>query len=195
MPKGWFQECQVRLQTRTNCCCQTKEQQENREEKGPSSILAVSLLSLFADPNPGGASSKESACQRRKHKRQSWIPGLGRSPGGGHGNLLQYSCLKNLMDKGAWRTTVHGVTKSRTQLKQLSLHTTGSQLAKEKCIESQPAPQSNVWKKAFAAERWHLPNHLSTWLSQPWVCHVEERGCLSHQKVGTVFCFFPILAS
>ena len=39
------------------------------------------------------------------------IPGLGRFPGGGHGNPLQYSCLENPMDKGAWRNTVHGVTK------------------------------------------------------------------------------------
>ena len=37
------------------------------------------------------------------------IPGLGRSPGGGHGNPLQYSYLENPMDKGAWRATVHGV--------------------------------------------------------------------------------------
>ena len=40
------------------------------------------------------------------------IPGLGRSPGGGHDNPLQYSCLENPMDRGAWRATVHGVTKS-----------------------------------------------------------------------------------
>ena len=39
------------------------------------------------------------------------IPGPERSPGEGHGNLLQYSCLGNPMDRGAWRTTVHGVTK------------------------------------------------------------------------------------
>ena len=51
------------------------------------------------------------------------IPGLGRSRGGGHGNSLQYSCLKNSMDRGAWGATVHRVTKSRTQLKQLSTHT------------------------------------------------------------------------
>ena len=37
-------------------------------------------------------------------------PGSGRSPGGGHGNPLQYSCLENLMDRGAWWATVHGVT-------------------------------------------------------------------------------------
>ena len=45
------------------------------------------------------------------------VPGLGRSSGGGHGNPLQYSCLENPMDRGAWWATVHAVTKSQTQLK------------------------------------------------------------------------------
>ena len=44
------------------------------------------------------------------------IPGLGRSPGEGNGNLLEYSCLENPMDRGAWQTTVHGVTKSQKAL-------------------------------------------------------------------------------
>jgi len=50
------------------------------------------------------------------------IPGWGRSPGGRHGSPLQYSCLENPIDRGAWRATVHGVAKSQTQLKQLSMH-------------------------------------------------------------------------
>ena len=45
------------------------------------------------------------------------IPGSGRSPGGGHGNPLQYSGLENPMDRGAWQATVHWVVKSQTQLK------------------------------------------------------------------------------
>ena len=44
------------------------------------------------------------------------IPGLGRSPGEGNGNPLQYSCLENSMDKGAWQVTVHRLEKSQTQL-------------------------------------------------------------------------------
>ena len=51
----------------------------------------------------------------------SLIPGSGRSPGRGHGNPLQYSCLENPMDRGAWRAMVHGVAKSRTRLKQLNV--------------------------------------------------------------------------
>ena len=47
------------------------------------------------------------------------IPGSGRSPGEGNGNPLQYSCLENPMDGGAWWAAVHGVTKSRTQLSDL----------------------------------------------------------------------------
>ena len=50
------------------------------------------------------------------------IPGLGRSPGGGNGNPLQYSHLENLMDRGAWQATVHWAAKSPTRLKRLSMH-------------------------------------------------------------------------
>ena len=50
-------------------------------------------------------------------------PGSGRSPGEGFGDPLQYSCLENPMDRGAWRATVQGVAKSQTRLKRLSTHT------------------------------------------------------------------------
>ena len=63
--------------------------------------------------SPGGSEGKESACNVGD---PGSIPGLGISPGGGHGNPLQYSCLENSMDRGAGWVTVHGVTKSWTQL-------------------------------------------------------------------------------
>ena len=50
------------------------------------------------------------------------IPGSGRFPGGEHGNALQYSCLENPMDRGAWWAILHRITKSWTWLKQLSMH-------------------------------------------------------------------------
>ena len=50
------------------------------------------------------------------------VPGLGRSPGGEHGNPVQYSCLEHPIDRGAWQAMVHRVTQSWTQLKQLSMH-------------------------------------------------------------------------
>ena len=62
---------------------------------------------------PGGWDSKESACNVGD---LSSIPWLGRSPGGGNGTPLQFSCLENPMDRGAWWASVHGVAKSRTRL-------------------------------------------------------------------------------
>ena len=61
-----------------------------------------------------GPSGKEPASQCRRHRDIGSIPGSGRFPGGGHGNSLQYSCLENPMDRGAWRPIVHRVTKSWT---------------------------------------------------------------------------------
>ena len=75
---------------------------------------------------PTWLSGKEPACQCRRCKRPCSSPGLGRSPGGGNGNPLQYSCLKNSMDRGVWRATVHRVAKSQTHL---STHTCNIPLA------------------------------------------------------------------
>ena len=72
--------------------------------------------------NSGGSDGKESAFNLGD---PGWIPGLGRSPGEGYGNPLQYSCLgygnplqysclENSMDRGTWRATLHGVTESDT---------------------------------------------------------------------------------
>ena len=62
---------------------------------------------------PSGSDGKESTCNAED---LGSIPGLERSLGEGNGNPLQYSCLENPMDRGAWRATVHAVTKRRTQL-------------------------------------------------------------------------------
>ena len=56
---------------------------------------------------PGSASGKESAYQCRRYKRCGFDPWMRGSPGGGHGNPLQYSCLKNPVDGGDWQATVH----------------------------------------------------------------------------------------
>ena len=62
---------------------------------------------------PGSSAGKESACNAGD---PSLNPGLGRSPGGVHGNPFHYSYLETPMDRGAWWATVHGVTKRWTQL-------------------------------------------------------------------------------
>ena len=57
---------------------------------------------------PGGAVVKNPPANARDAEVASWIPGLGRSPGGGNGNPLQYSCLKNAVDREAWLATGYG---------------------------------------------------------------------------------------
>ena len=71
------------------------------------------------------------------------ISGLGRSPGGGHGNPLQYSCLENPMDRGAWWATAHGVAKSRTRIKRLRTHAHNLGLT-QRCPGEDCHP-SSVW--------------------------------------------------
>ena len=67
---------------------------------------------------PGGSDGKLSAYNAGV---PGSIPGAGRSPGEGNGNPLQYSCLENPMDRGAWWAAVHGVAKSRTRLSNFNL--------------------------------------------------------------------------
>ena len=71
--------------------------------------IVVSLLSGF----PGGSDGKESDCNAG---HLSLIPRLGRSPGRGDDNPLQYSCLENPHDRGLWQATFHEVAKSQTRL-------------------------------------------------------------------------------
>ena len=94
-------------------CLQMQEGQEDRMH-----LRRLQELSKFFSPPPllsvgfpGGSEDKASACSVGD---LGSIPGLGRSPGEGNGDLLQYSCLENPMDRGAWWATVHRVTKSRT---------------------------------------------------------------------------------
>ena len=86
---------------------------------GKSCIIKHFLLPKFNSPQdkyglPWWLSDKESFCSAGVAGDVGWIPGLERSPGEGNDNPLQYSCLGNPMDRGAWRATVHRVSKSRT---------------------------------------------------------------------------------
>ena len=81
-------------------------------------ITCLEMFIVYRSPPdkmgfPGGSDGKESACNAGE---LGLIPGSGISPGEGDGYQLQYSCLENFMDRGAWEATVHGVTKSWTPL-------------------------------------------------------------------------------
>ena len=87
--------------------------------EGNGNPLQYSGLENFMDYTvhvgfPGGSEVKVSACNAED---LGSIPGSGRSPGEGNGNPLQYSCLENTMDGGAWWATVHGFRKSQTRLR------------------------------------------------------------------------------
>ena len=114
---------------------------------------------------PDGASAKEPTCQCRRRKRSlGLIPGSRRSPGRGHGNPLQYSCLENSMDRGAWWAQVHRVSKSWTRLKWLSM-----QLL------------LTLWDRAaILVHLWHVINKsLSAvlqyrFIAHSWFCELAE---------------------
>ena len=80
-------------------------------------FLAV-LCSLWCFPSVSVV--KKLPANAGDFRDMNLIPGSGRSLGQGRGNPLQYSCRENLMDRGTWGATVHGVTKNWTRLKQLS---------------------------------------------------------------------------
>ena len=81
----------------------------SRQEMGK--IIAMIFANIY-----GGTSDKNLPANAGDIREAVLISGSGRSPGGGNGNPLQYSCLENSMDRGAWWATVQRVTKSRTRL-------------------------------------------------------------------------------
>ena len=76
-------------------------------------IVMTVQMELVLKNTPVNAEAVRDVCS---------LPGSGRSPGEGNGNPLLYSCLENLIDRGAWQATVHSVTKSRDMTEQLNTH-------------------------------------------------------------------------
>ena len=81
------------------------------------SFISLGLHSHFIEGFPGGLGVKNPFANAGDERDWVLIPGLGKSPGGGHGNPLQYSCLENPLDIGAWWATVHRLSKGRAWLK------------------------------------------------------------------------------
>ena len=89
----------------------------------PPPMGKIELYTVWMMWLPWWLNSKEYSCQCRRHRRLRFNPWVGWSPGEGNGNLLQYSCLENSMDRGAWWATVHGVAKSQTWVSKRLTHT------------------------------------------------------------------------
>ena len=103
--------------------------------------LQASQMALVVENLPANAGDIRNVCS---------IPGSGRSPGGGHGNPLQYSCLENPMIRGAWWATVRGVSKSRRWLKQLSTCTCQALEKKKNKVCFSDLNSYYVWKYLLA---------------------------------------------
>ena len=88
---------------------------------GPQRVR-LDWITISVGGFPGELVVKNPLANARNVRDMASIPGSGRSPGGRHGNPLQYSCLEHPIDRGAWRATLHRVAKSWTRLKQLSMH-------------------------------------------------------------------------
>ena len=108
--------------------CQRRPTEESELSPLPSANKAITLMEAMwgtvtrhlhlQTSFPGGSVVKNPPANAGDADS---IPGLGRSPGGGHGNPLQYSCLENPMDRGTWQAAVHGVSKSWTWLNDWAL--------------------------------------------------------------------------
>ena len=139
---------------------------------------------------PGGSDGNESAC---KAEDMGSVSGSEKSPEEGNGNPLQYSCLENSMDRGAWWAIVHGVAKSQAQLKQLHAHTPlvfpGSSGGKESACRCR-RPGFNPWvgkipwrrkwqlTPAFLPGKFHGQRGLVGY--SPWGC--EEPDTNEHSQ-------------
>ena len=85
-------------------------------KKAKICLISIKLRLIAANPALGLSSGSKVKNLPDTASDVGLIPGLGRSPGEGNGNPLQYSCLENSMDRGAWWASVHGITKSWTRL-------------------------------------------------------------------------------
>ena len=125
---------------------------------------------------PGGTSGRESACQCKTRDSVS-TPGLGRCPEGGHGHLLQCSCLEDPVDREAWQATIHRVTQSWTGLKRLGTGLPRWRSGKESACQCRRLKRRRFdpWVRKIP---WRIHSSIVTW-EIPWT---EEPGGL--QSMG-----------
>ena len=128
--------------------------------------LGKASLIGWCSGHPRWLSGKEYACQGRSHRRSglSLIPGLGRSPGVGNGNLLQYSCLEISMDRRAWWARVHGDTKSWMWLSATSAFLTSFQRVML-LVVMELEGEKHIWEQLIFTK---MNQFINYWLTGFW---------------------------
>ena len=132
---------------RGGLCVHSRPHFDDKVKSKHSSDPGASAHRCFVDSFlfPGGSDGKESACNAGD---PCSIAGSGRCPGEGNGNPLQYSCLENPTDRAAWRATAHEVTKSQTQLSDLTFFSSQcfNSVMSTGCLWTVTKPKSNQHK-------------------------------------------------
>ena len=132
----------------------------------------------------GSSNGKESACNVGD---LGSIPELGRSPGEGHGNPLQYSCLENFMDRGAWRAPAHGVAKSWTRLSNQHFTFSRNSPSSRKPSLTSPlvSPPQVILKGQEEPLLGHVPEEQVLLLLRQVLGHVHQGhlGCPQHVEL------------
>ena len=113
-PSSWTHVATQASTVSEFCSVQAQTLERMEMELGRAAqVLGASQVALVVKNLPAKSGDRRDV---------GWTPGSGRSPGGGHSHPLQYSCLGNPMDRGAWQATGHGVIQNCTRLKQLRMH-------------------------------------------------------------------------
>ena len=133
----------------------------------PKHLISNIYKKIIGNIYPGSSEGKASACNAGD---PGSIPGSGRFPGGGHGNPLQYSCLKNPMDRGTWWATVHGVSKSWAWLSNFtSLHFTNI--------------RKNIFKELNFSDLFNWSSYRKVTATNEWNYKVDTKKCF-HKRTA-----------
>ena len=129
-------------------------------------------------------SSKESICNAGATGDSGWIPRLGRSPQDGNGNPLQYSCLENPIDRGAWQAIVHGVAKSQAWLSNYHSHSKEGRTSADSLVTSICTRD----KKCFRGKE-YFGILLQRWIN----LKVNYMTYVSHKKKSLSVAFLKVI--
>ena len=144
-------------------------------------ILVFSHQSLLYKGFPGGTVVKNPPVNSGDTRDVGSISGLGRFPGRGNGNPLQYSYLENPMDRGAWQVIVHGLAKSRTWLSDWAQHTPMYNLGKWKLYYYQ-VKYFGIYLDALLYKPTQISKMTSLSKCHPWVTHISAQEKWRHKK-------------